>query len=46
MKQAKKHPIAHNELQGTMVAIIVALSICLSLKKALAHILQESIPIT
>jgi starvation-inducible outer membrane lipoprotein len=46
MKQAKKHPITHSELQGTMVAVIMALSISLSLKKTLPHILQESIPIT
>jgi hypothetical protein len=39
MKQTKKHPITHSELQGTMVTVIVTLSISLSLKKTLPYIL-------
>jgi hypothetical protein len=41
VEQTQPHPVPNNELQGTMVGVIVFLGQLLSLKKALANLSQD-----
>ena len=46
MKDAQQHPVVDGELQMTMPAIILPLSVSLRLEEAFANILQEGIAIS
>jgi len=45
MEEPKQHPVADVELQGTVVAIVVALGVGLSLEKAVADIGEEGVSV-